>query len=228
MISATLAAFAATAAAAQGGEQVYFTIKLENARVAGIQGSPGGQIGVRSFEWGGTRGTTAYKRGFSGRGIDIAAVDGQPVSPGGSAARKDMVLKGSNVGQNSRDPGSYGNWIADVERPAARGTVGANQSVTVGGARTESRLPPQLPVMSSLTEGGTAAQAPLQKGSVWVRVSSPWSACRVGARYPSLELAGGGKTYVMRDVTVSSCGGSSGGVSPDEVAFSYQSIKFQY
>lgn len=212
-------------------------------KLPGAASNGGGRIEVESFVWGGTSGTVAYKlkpvfvkswstsgdagsspprgagsnqismddtagkereEGFRGRGLDIASVDGQTVSPSRGPARTDMVLKGKTIDQNSKDPAGFGEWVADVERPAARGTVGASQTLTVGGARTES-------------------QRPLQKGSVWVRVSSPWAACRVGTRYPSLELGGGEITYALSGVTISSCGSAA---SPHEVAFNYQAIRF--
>jgi hypothetical protein len=71
---------------------------------------------------------------------------------------------------------------------------------------------------------------PAAKGSIWIRTSQPWPACRVGARYPSLELGGGGKRYVLQDVTVASCGGSrsADGQPTEEVAFYYNRIAFNY
>ena len=234
LVSASLSALVAATAAAQGGEQVYFTIKLENAHVADIGDSPGQQIAVRSFEWGGTRGTTPYKldRTFVKSWSTSGDADAPPRT--GSAnelsiddtagkertARKDMTLKGQTIKQNVQPYGGFTGGVRVASGDVDGSGVGANETLTVGGARTEARS------METMKKGWRdAASQPLQNGSVWVRVSSPWTACRVGTRYPSLELAGGGKTYVMRDVTVSSCGAP---VSPDEVAFSYKTIKFNY
>jgi len=71
---------------------------------------------------------------------------------------------------------------------------------------------------------------PAAKGSVWVRVATPWTACRVGARYPSLELGSAGKRYVLQEVTVASCGGSRGADDrpTEEIAFYYNRIAFNY
>ena len=68
------------------------------------------------------------------------------------------------------------------------------------------------------------------KGSVWVRVASPWAACRVGVRYPSIELSDGTKRYVLQDVTVANCGGLSApaGQPAEAVAFYYNRIAFNY
>jgi hypothetical protein len=59
-------------------------------------------------------------------------------------------------------------------------------------------------------------------------VKLPWLACRVGARYPALELDGGGKTYVLQDATVASCGRSAGDADDrptEEVAFDYSKVQ---
>jgi hypothetical protein len=169
----------------------------------------------------------------------------------------------------------FGEWIADVERPAAAsspyrandrlrtagpkngnaaagdpdrpviaGSVpnppagrGANETISIGGGRTETgqatgkrqHLPirartyydqQRLPVGSKLTVRVTK---PLAKGSVWVRVMTPWAACRVGARYPSLRLADGAQAYTLEDVTVASCGDADDRPT-EEVAFYYNKV----
>ena len=67
---------------------------------------------------------------------------------------------------------------------------------------------------------------PPQRGSLTVLAGG--GTCRAGARYPSLRLSGGGKTYVLQGVTVTSCGGASAaagdGPLTEEVSFAYQSI----
>lgn len=167
-------------------------------------------------------GTTAYKldRVFVKSWSTSGDADAPPPRGGGrnelamedtagkekAPARKDMALKGQTIKENLQPYGGFAGGVRVATGDVDGSSIGANQALTVGGARTES-------------------VRPLQKGSVSVQVSSPWAACRVGTRYPSLELAGGGKSYVLRDVTVSSCGTA---ISPDEVAFSYQAIKFVY
>ena len=104
--------------------------------------------------------------------------------------------------------------------------AGANETLTVGGGRTETvgqatGKRQHLPIRAR-----TYYDAPLAKGSVWVRVSSPWAACRVGARYPSIELGGGAKRYVLQDVTVVSCGrsGDADDRPTEEIAFYYNKV----
>ncbi len=79
----------------------------------------------------------------------------------------------------------------------------------------------------TITKEWDARSAPLPQGSVRVKVKMPWLACRVGATYKRLELGGGGKNYVLQDVTVASCGRSSGNADDrptEEVAFYYNKL----
>lgn len=116
-----------------------------------------------------------------------------------------------------------------IEPGGGNDTVGANETLTVGGGRTESGLPTgkrqhkPFTITKEVDKSSPQmmqALAPPSQGSVRVRVKMPWLACRVGATYPRLELAGGGKRHVLEDVRVTSCGRSGG--SPEE------SITFVY
>lgn len=127
-------------------------------------------------------------------------------------------------------PGGVQVAVGDVTGDAA--TVGGSQSMTVGSGQTESGQATgkrqHLPMRSRSYYDQNAS--PPAKGTVWVRVSSPWTACRVGTRYPSIELNTGAKRHVLQDVVVSSCGGSSaqGDRPTEEVAFYYNKIAFTY
>lgn len=130
----------------------------------------------------------------------------------------------------------------------APGTAGTGNSV---GASRRSTGDPDRPVIAGNVPNPAAAKrqhgqvtitkewdaatprlaTPLAKGSVWIRVATPWTACRVGARYPSLELGdGGGKKYLLQDVTVARCGrsGDADDRPTEEVAFYYNRIAFKY
>jgi hypothetical protein len=68
--------------------------------------------------------------------------------------------------------------------------------------------------------------APASRGAVRVKVKFPWLSCRVGARYPMVELGDGSRTHLLHGVTVASCGGD-GGTSArptEEVTFVYTRI----
>jgi hypothetical protein len=104
-----------------------------------------------------------------------------------------------------------------VPNPPA--STGANETITIAGGRTETvsgqatGKRQHMPIRAR-----TYYDQPQGEGSVWIRVSTPWSACRVGARYPSLSLGGGAKAYVLEDVTVAGCGAG-------EVALAYKKVK---
>ncbi len=140
----------------------------------------------------------------SGRGLDIARVDGEIVSPSAAGGDPDRPIVAGRV-----------------PNPAAT-RIGANETITVGGARTETAFGQRrLPAGSKLT---VRVSTPLAKGSVWVRVASPWAACRVGARYPSLQLADSAQSYTLEDVTVASCGDADDRPT-EEVAFYYNKVR---
>ena len=69
---------------------------------------------------------------------------------------------------------------------------------------------------------------PLDKGSVWIRVASPWADCRVGKRYPTLEISDGTQNYRLVGATVAGCGrsGPAADRTTEEVAFYYNKVSF--
>jgi hypothetical protein len=58
---------------------------------------------------------------------------------------------------------------------------------------------------------------PLARGSVWVRVATPWAACRVGARFPAAVLENASGSHELGDVTVAAC-------APDAIALNYAKV----
>ena len=238
IIAAAIAALATTSAAAQarltmGNEGVGGSpqaAKSDKPRIAVLE--------VRSFKWG-TLGDTANLGSWAkADGLDVTwdVVEYAPpargkLQPGGGAG-------GGGAGQ--------GQWVADVERPAetqgyapgntkysnvklSRATdqsaagAGASESITIHGNRTESGLP-----TGKRQHKPFVLSQPLDQGSVWIRVASPWAACRVGARYPTLELSDGGRTYRLVGATVAGCGrsGAEANRPTEEVAFYYTKISF--
>ena len=71
--------------------------------------------------------------------------------------------------------------------------------------------------------GDSKISAPLPQGNAVVKTEWPWTACQVGASYPSLSLIGGGKHNLLEQVTVSNCGGAWG--TPSEgIVFDYAKV----
>lgn len=228
-----IAALAATGAAA-GKEPHYYTIQLTNSTIAQTGGSAGkgGQIEVHSFHWGPRQSTsaielepvkiTSYQLGGSGAsaggGANEIRMDDtagrkklQPGGGGGGAGQKDMVLKGRNIGQNAAIGQAIGSRAAEGNEDTAQATGKRQHKPFVMRGYYDTSTPPPRGSLTVLASGGS---------------------CRVGARYPSLQLTGGGKTYVLQGVTVTTCGGSSAGAGDglpsEEISFAYQAIKFTY
>ena len=81
----------------------------------------------------------------------------------------------------------------------------------------------QLKIASFRWGSGANTGAPPSPGSVIVKTEWPWTACQVGANYPSLSLFGGAQGYLVEDVTVSKCG-SGAGAPVDNVTFDYKKV----
>ena len=137
-------------------------------------------------------------------------------------------LRTNVVARTAPPPGSGG----DPDRPLVAGSVpnasspsvGADETITIGGARTETASGQATGKRQHMpVRVRTYYDQPQSKGSVWIRVATPWAACRVGARYPSLRLAEGARAYTLEDVTVASCGDADDRPT-EEVAFYYNKV----
>ena len=98
--------------------------------------------------------------------------------------------------------------------------IGENSAAGTGGGHGSGKV--------STHDISTTSAKPAAKGTVWVRVASPWAGCRVGARYPSITLSAGAKSHILHDVSVANCGNSAAGRPTEEVAFYYNRIAFNY
>ena len=81
------------------------------------------------------------------------------------------------------------------------------------------------PRQTTSADGASAAGdgSPPAQGSVIIKTEYPWTACQVGASYPSLSLYGGREGYLVENLTVSKCGSGAG--SPGEsVTFDYEKV----
>lgn len=172
-----------------------------------------GQIEILSIQW---RNAPAARGTFKG---EIAAIEPAYRGSGGSKARG-----GTNtVDSNEKITIHGGRTEGDTDRPVIIGTL-------PNPPKAPMQYNPKELTVSKDNNWGTARATPAAKGSVWIRMSSPWAGCRVGKRYPSLELGEGGKTYRLQDVSVASCGrsGDADDRPTEEVAFYYNRIAFNY
>lgn len=71
--------------------------------------------------------------------------------------------------------------------------------------------------------GASTTGAPPAPGSVIIKTEWPWTACQVGASYPSLSLFGGGAGYLVENLKVSKCG-SVAGAPVDSAVFDYEKV----
>jgi len=72
--------------------------------------------------------------------------------------------------------------------------------------------------------GASTTGAPPPQGSVIIKTEWPWTACQVGATYPSLSLTGGGGAgYLVENLKVSKCG-TVEGAPVDSAVFDYEKV----
>lgn len=246
-LHAILAAALATLAASGAASGPVVSGELFVRLPAGAHGK-GEQIEIQSYQWGSPQaGRVSKVDGFTVKqgvkpadpgqyGEWIADVERSQGSGGG------VTLKGSKIGENAPRPkpsdvtlkrGTSGSANTGGVRVASGdidgAPVGANETLTVGSSQTESQATGkrQHRPLAAQNYYDQSPAEPLLSGSVRVKVKFPWLSCKVGARYPTLQLGGATGNYVLQDVTVASCGGT-GSTSTEEVAFYYNRIAFNY
>lgn len=202
-----------TSPAAAGGY-----IKLGDIKGESAAKGQGGQIEIESWSWGETQ---------SARKGNVEY--GWKVEEGEKAARGDMVLKGSKIGENAP--------AGDPDRPLVAGRVpdpaveremkesgekGGTEDINIGvGELQEATVSKRIDKSSPKLMQALAA--PLPRGSVRVKVKMPWPACQEGKFYPKLIVGSPVKVYTLSGVTVASCGGG-GSLPMEEISFNYAKI----
>lgn len=215
-------ALAAMSAPGIAGEEVYFKMTLTDASIATYPPSAGKgeQIDVLSFSWGPRQSTSAIE--LEPVRITSYQISGAGDSAGGGAvgANQTMTVGGGRI------EGLIGKPIGNMAAEGNEDSGKPNKMQTLR-ARPVADIDKAPDPAEKRQHGWTTLSKPLPQGSVRVKVKMPWRACRVGATYPRLELGGGGKRYVLQDVTVASCGRSSGDADDrptEEVAFYYNKV----
>ena len=108
----------------------------------------------------------------------------------------------------------------DPDRPLIAGTV-PNPRDSASGQATGKRQHKPITITKEWDAASPQLMKldrPAAKGSVWIRTSQPWADCRVGARYPSVELDG----YKLSGIVVSDCPVAS---RAEYISFAYQRIE---
>lgn len=96
--------------------------------------------------------------------------------------------------------------------------VGELQELTI--SKSMDKSTPKL--MEAAVKGKVFA-SPLPRGSLTTSV--PAGTCKLGARYPTAELGGSGRTYTMTGVVVTGCAASTDGSIPTEtLSLNYDKI----
>ena len=197
ILAACLAALAASSAAAGkplNDNEGHAFLTFE-LMGSGTKGNKGEKLEVQSFQWG-PRQTTSADGSIQKAGKESDASAGKGAS---NEMRMEDSAGGSQAG--GANAGRVTGIASNPSEPAA--------------ARQQVR-----PVMSS---GYAHVVPPRGPGSLRIKVKFPWVSCQEGRTYPSLELSNGARRYVLKDVVVSSCGGTSAG--PEEhITFVYGKI----
>lgn len=147
---------------------------------------PGQRLDVQSWHWG--------PRQSAGRGLDIAAVDGQPVNAGVKDGAKDLQAQ-DRMGNYDRAAGGHSMLGASDKLkihdppPPRDGGLGSESELTVG--------PHPLP------------------GSLTLKVNL--LGCAVGKRYAGAQFASATMRYELQDVVISNC-------APGAVTLDYRKV----
>ena len=192
------------------------------------------QIEIQSFSWGATQTSAGFGHGGGGgtgkvnvHDISISKMPATATAKGEKGGTedinigvgelqesgKDMMLKGSKIGENAPAAGGVQVAAGDVDGDGRADVVPPRDAAS--GLATGKRM--HKPV---------TFPTPRDRGSVTVRGKFP--GCVVGARYPTMRLGNAAKRYTLQDAIITSCGTvSSGGdaLPMEEVSFNYAKIK---
>ena len=221
-ILAALASAAAVGASPIAATRFSLTLSGADINTGGNQGQ---HLEVHSYHWGAVPSGYKPDRVFVKSWSTSGDADAPP--PSGSA-HNEMKMDDSAGGSDPK------------ERHAGHSMLGASERVTVGGSQTQ---PGRVTGIASDPPDAAQQERHIQadpliirqkppprltsplpaNGSLTVQASS--GSCSVGARYPSLTLTGGGKSYLLQDVQIADCGGGSAASPTEEITFVYGKVR---
>lgn len=178
------------------------------------EAAKGQHIELLSYSWGESRATGSSGAGRTDINTLSIAKPTDSASPAGVT-----VAAGDLNGDGAATPRKPTIGRATVSPKSLPGTAGANETLTVGSNQTESGLPTGKRQHKPFT-----LTQPLDRGSITVRMR-PAGGCTVGKRYSGAQFSASGKTYVLSDVQVADCGGSTADQPTEEVTFVYGKVK---
>jgi hypothetical protein len=197
LLAAAIAALATASAASGptgGTEEVYFKITLQEARA---QDGKGQHLEVHSFQWGVATSPLKLERNY----VKSWSTSGDAATPRGTnQMTMDDTAGKEEAAAGSQASGRVTGIASDPSEPASGQATGKRQHKPL------------------LMRGYYDQAPPPARGNLTVLASG--APCRIGARYPSLSLSGGGKDYLLQDVRVAACGDTAAGPE-EQITFVY-------
>ena len=196
------------------------------------------QIEILSWSWGASQAGAHGTGGGHGAGkVSVHDISAAPDPQAGKVSKVDSIsIKQSTVAAGRanhrlRNAGPQDGWGAQAAGEAEitlKGPPARPKSSDVTLKRgTPAASAGGVLVAAGDVNGDGRADAPVRDhGSVDLKLKSAWADCRVGARYPSLELGDRDKTYKLTDAIVTSCAGSGGDRPAESLSLNYTKIEF--
>ena len=202
IIHATLYAIAAAAVATPAfaaSSDSYLTFGPVTGAQADARKGHDKWIEVESWSWGATQMGGGGGGGGSG-GMGAAKAGGTGMGKGKASMSDLSVMRGPRQ---------------TTSLDGAQGATSSAKYGAVSGAHRDDNVDGRA---------DAALAAPLERGSVRVKVKFPWLDCKVGAAFPDAVLHNSAGRYELKDVQVTSC--SSGGDRPmDSLSLNYAKVR---
>jgi len=225
------------AAAAIAGGPAY--MKIGDIKGESTDSRHKGDIEIESWSWGASQ---AGGMGAGGSGTGKASIAASEAPAAAAPKVESFTVKQSAPAAQAksndriRTAGPKNGWKADEAGEA---------EITLKGATAEERKRPGRVKYGDITlkrgvseaaggvqvaagdiDGDGRPHSAAGPGSVRIKTKAAWRECRVGARYPILELSDSTSRYRLIDAVVTACQAASDVVPTDQISFNYAKIEF--